>query len=260
MPSIKSNIEKILKECDKHNALLVCVTKNQTVEKIREAIKAGIKIIGENRVKEAVEKFQKLTEEVPDLQLEKHFIGQIQSNKIKQIVENFDLIQSVYKGKHLIEINKQAEKIGKIMPVLIEINISNEEQKGGIDPHKIMDFLSSSHHLKNLKIVGIMGMAENTEDQDKIRTQFIILKGIFDELQKFYPGTTVETGRDLSLHNDKKRGLSLCNDKKCISFLEYPIHDSYPEISYISMGMTNDYQLALSEGSNTVRVGRGVFN
>ena len=169
---LKKQLENTPQKAD-----LVAVTKYSDVTQINEAIKMGITKIGENRVEIMEQKFTSL------LPVEKHFIGRIQSKKIKKIVHYFDVIQSVSKFKYLEKIEKQAQEQQKNLEVFLQINISGESQKDGFLKEELDQIKNIMPNLKNTKITGIMGMAENTSDQAKIRKQFHQAKVIFEKLK-----------------------------------------------------------------------------
>ena len=203
---------------------LVAVTKSVGIEETNEVIKAGVSAIGENRVEDFERKFPQL------LPIEKHFIGQIQSRKIKRIVELFDVIQSVSSIEYLKKIDAEALAQVKPTKVLLQFNISGEVRKGGFKQDELGNnslpansreligmnqTISTTHHIK---IIGVMGMATNTEDGETVRKQFRRLKDIRDQLRA-----------------------------------------RFPEIIELSMGMSNDYKIALEEGATMLRIGRALF-
>jgi len=209
---------------------LVAVTKSVGVDETNEVIKAGVSAIGENRVEDFEKKIPEL------LPVEKHFIGQIQSRKIKRIVELFDVIQSVGSIEHLEKIEKEALAQNKQIKILLQFNISGEEQKTGFKQNEIGKIIVSSNSLsansheladKNkvvstihcVEITGVMGLATDTKDTAVVRKQFRLLKDIKDRL-----------------------------------------HAKFPSITELSMGMSNDYKIALEEGSTVLRIGRALFN
>lgn len=189
------------------NVKLVTVTKTRSVDEIQKAVDAGINCIGENKVQEAKQKFPLLPE------VEKHMIGHLQRNKVKLAVELFDMIQSVDSIKLAKEINKRCESINKVMPILIEIKIGDEESKQGIKPEEAKDLLNQLSHFKNINIQGLMCMAPFIE-AEQTRPYFRKMKELFDSLDN---------------------------------------------MKWLSMGMTNDYKIAIEEGSNMVRVGTAIF-
>ena len=204
---------------------LVAVTKSVEIEETNEVIKAGVKAIGENRVEDAEKKFPHL------LPAEKHFIGQIQSRKIKRIVELFDVVQSVSSVEHLEKIEKEALAQHKPIKVLLQFNISGGGQRGGIkqdeigkiplpaNSHELADMNQTISTIHHVKIIGVMGMASNTKEADVVRKQFRLLKDTRDQLRA-----------------------------------------RFPEIAELSMGMSNDYKIALEEGATMLRVGRLLFD
>ncbi|OFZ10215.1 MAG: hypothetical protein A3D92_22170, partial [Bacteroidetes bacterium RIFCSPHIGHO2_02_FULL_44_7] len=185
------------------NVTLVAVTKSVGIEETNEVIKAGVRAIGENRIEDAEKKFPHL------LPVEKHFIGQIQSRKIKRIVELFDVIQSVGSIEHLQRIENEADKQQKDIRVLLQFNISGEKQRGGFNPEELgkiiqaiaSDPLSANSReladkgkiilaIRHVEIIGVMGMASQTNDMAIVRKQFRLLKSIRDELRTTYPAIT----------------------------------------------------------------------
>jgi pyridoxal phosphate enzyme (YggS family) len=198
---------------------LVAVSKFHPREAILEAYQAGQRIFGESRVQELCEKQPSCHSDI-----EWHFIGHLQTNKIKQIVPFVTLIHGVDSLKLLKEIDKEGEKIGRVIPCLLQIHIAQEESKFGFSFDECRDFFSGSF-LKDLKFIrlhGLMGMATLTENVSQIRAEFKSLKSFFDELKKNY--MIDET-----------------------SFCE------------LSMGMSDDYKIAIEEGSTMVRIGSVIF-
>ena len=218
MSSIQTNYKNLSSEVKSINpdAKICVVTKTQSVEKILEAIEAGAKIIGENRIQEAEAKFPSIPSSV-----KKHLIGHLQRNKAKKAVELFDVIESVDSLRLAKKINEECEKIGKIMQIMLEVNTSGEEQKYGFLPEEVLEKMKEISQLKNLRIIGLMTVAKYEENSENCRGSFRKLKELFDEIKV------------LNLKN--------------------------VEMKYLSMGMTNDYKIALEEGSNLIRVGTGVF-
>ena len=215
---VKENIQNILSEL-KGKAKLVAVTKTQHVSAIKEAYDAGHRIFGENRPQELAAK----REELPD-DIEWHMIGHLQTNKVKLIVPFVDLIHSVDSLHLLSEINKEAEKIDRIVDCLLQIKIAKEETKYGLDIAEAVDILQSPEfeQMDNVRIVGLMGMATLTEDENIIRSEFKHLHHNFGLIKEQF-------------FSDKNY------------FKE------------ISMGMSGDYKIAVEEGSTIVRVGSLIF-
>lgn len=192
---------------------LVAVTKTVSPEKINLALQHGIKIIGENKIQEARDKFTQL-----NCPVEKHMIGHLQRNKVKYAVEMFNMIQSVDSLRLAEEINQRTESR---MPILIEVNTSGESSKFGCAPEETIDLLKQISSLSNLEVQGFMTIGLFTDDIEKVRPRFKMLKGIFDE------------AKNLSLPN--------------------------ANISILSMGMTSDFEIAIEEGANMVRIGTAIF-
>jgi len=174
--NLRSVREKIDKAAKGREIILVCVTKRANVPQIKEAIDSGVRVIGENRVKDAIEKFFKLPI------VEKHMIGHLQTNKVKHAVQHFDVIQSVDSLKLAKEIDKRSVAIGKVMPVMIEVNVSGEEQKHGIKPADANDFLNQLTKLINIKVIGLMTMAPFVV-AEKTRPYFAKLRQINMQLK-----------------------------------------------------------------------------
>ena len=158
--------------------ILVAVTKNHGVELMREAIDAGAKNIGENRVQEASEKFQTLNREVT-----RHLIGHLQTNKAKQAVKLFDLIESVDSQHLAAAIDKAAAQIGKVQDILIQVNLARETQKSGVLLEDLNALISFVDGLKNLRLRGLMMIAPNFPDVEQCRPLFAQMRKLFDELK-----------------------------------------------------------------------------
>ncbi|MDH4222263.1 MAG: YggS family pyridoxal phosphate-dependent enzyme, partial [candidate division Zixibacteria bacterium] len=200
----------------KEDITLVAVTKNVEPERVNQGIDAGIKIIGENRIQEAEEKFKFIKVDV-----EKHLVGHLQTNKVKKALELFDLIQSL-DSLHLgQEISKRSKEKGKIAEVLIEVNSSDEPSKYGIKPDEVIRFVEEVSKLEHIKIKGLMTVGLLTEDIEKVKPCFVKLRNIFDLL------------KSLKIQN--------------------------MEMRYLSMGMSSDFEAAIEEGSNMIRIGTAIF-
>lgn len=213
---IRENVKNFLDEIP-DNVELIAVTKTVNVDRIREAINAGVKNIGENKVQEALSKF----DDLKDLKVKWHLIGRLQSNKAKKAVEIFDLIHSVDSIKLANVLNKEAEKLSKVQEVLLQVNVSREETKTGFFVEDLITALPELAKLDNLCIKGLMTIGIDTDDQSIMERCFKELK----DLEK-----RVNMGKYL------KRDLDI-----------------------LSMGMSNDYKIAIAEGSNMIRLGRAIF-
>ena len=225
METIKNNLEiineKIKKAALKANRSpeeikLVAVTKTATTEQIKEAINAGVKIIGENKVQEAKEKYQILTADI-----EWHLVGHLQTNKVKYAIEIFDCIHSVDSIKLAEEIDKRSLQFGKTTNVLVEVNVSGEETKYGIKPEEVEPFLKEISEFSRIRVRGLMTIAPITEDKEEVRPYFRKLRELFEKIK-------------------------IKNIKNI-------------RMDYLSMGMTEDFEVAIEEGANMVRIGRGIF-
>jgi len=217
MPTIAQNIEDTEKKLN-GKARLIAVTKTKPVEVLEETYNAGFRRFGENKVQEMTAKYEVLPKDI-----EWHMIGHLQSNKIKYIAPYVSLIHSVDQFKLLKEINKEAKKNDRIINCLLQIFIAEEETKFGLSESEAKEILESSEFdlLTNIKIIGLMGMASNTDDQTQVRQEFRQLKTIFDTFKSFQK------------HN--------------------------VDMQELSMGMSGDYQIAVEEGSTLVRVGSAIF-
>ncbi len=199
---------------------LVGVTKYSEASDIEEAIAGGLCHVGENRVQAAREKFP-LIKNLD--QVTRHLIGHLQTNKVKHAVELFDIIQSVDSIKLVDEIQKQGVKTGKVVQILVQINVAAEEQKYGVDKETAFVLLDHIRSLDHVNVLGLMTMAPFVEDENIIRASFRGLKKIFDESKERYRGS------------------------------------ANIEMQYLSMGMSGDYAIALEEGANMVRIGSAIF-
>jgi len=213
--TIKQNVKQILSELP-NGIELVAAAKTRTAEEVLAAIESGVKIIGENYVQEAERSY-----EVIGNKAKWHFIGYLQKNKVKKAVRLFDMIETVDSIDLAMEIDKRCAQIGKIMPVLIEINSGREKQKSGVLPENAEPLVREISHLQNIKIMGLMTMGPRFGNPEDSRPYFVETKKIFDQVKK------------LNLPN--------------------------VEMKYLSMGMTNSYKIALAEGANIVRIGTRIF-
>ena len=215
---IQQNLKEVLADIPQQ-VRLVAVSKFHPKEAIEAAYTAGQRIFGESKVQELEEKYASLPKDI-----EWHFIGHLQTNKVKYIAPYIAMIHAVDTYKLLAEIDRQAAKAGRTISCLLEIHIAQEESKYGFSLQECRDMLDegSWKGLKNIGICGLMGMATYTDDTDQIRNEFKTLHDFFLELkQKHFQDT-----------------------------------DSFKEIS---MGMSHDYQLAIEEGSTLVRIGSKIF-
>jgi PLP dependent protein len=210
------HLSKISKE---HNATLVAVSKTYSPEDVLEVYHAGIRDFGENRVQEVVPKYEVLPKDI-----RWHLIGHLQSNKVKYIAPFVSLIHSVDSPGLAATIHQQALKNNRVIDVLLQVHIADEEHKFGFSEEELRSFLSdlSKQPLNGIHIRGLMGMATFTEDEEQIRSEFRFLKNLFDGIQAAY--FQADTSFDT-----------------------------------LSMGMSGDYEIALQEGSNMLRVGSLIF-
>ena len=218
MNSIAENLRSIRSSIPE-GVTLVAVSKTKPVSDLQEAYDAGQRIFGENKVQEILDKAQQLPNDI-----EWHMIGHLQTNKVKQLVPVVSLIHGVDSLKLLQEINKQAEKIDRAIPVLLQMHIASEETKFGMDFDEIESLLQSHEvvEMQHISIRGLMGMASFTDDERQVRDEFSNLHNYFQLIKSHY-------------------------------------FKFNPEFSIISMGMSGDYQIAIDEGSTMVRVGSAIF-
>ncbi|MEO6670996.1 MAG: YggS family pyridoxal phosphate-dependent enzyme [Ferruginibacter sp.] len=220
MAFLKDKYQNIKAQLDKNNVTLVAVSKTKTVEDILDAYNNGVRDFGENYVQELVDKYEALPKDI-----RWHFIGHLQTNKVKYIAGFVHLIHSVDSEKLLLEIAKQATKIKRVIDCLLQVYISKDETKFGFDEQELEMLIkkmeANNESLKHISIKGLMGMATFTEDNGLIETEFNHLKTIFDR------------------HN-KAKTESL-------------------QLTILSMGMSADYTFGINAGSNMVRIGSLLF-
>ena len=215
---VKDNLLAV-KQTLKENVKLVAVSKYQPIELLEQAYEAGQRVFGESHALEVRDKAEAMPKDI-----EWHFIGHLQTNKVKYIAPFISCIESVDSLKLMQEINKQTLKNDRVIDCLLQFHVAQEETKSGFTLEECEQVLSSEEFsdLKNIRIIGVMGMATYTEDEKQIRKEFKTLVANFAYLKMAY----------FSANQDFKE---------------------------ISMGMTDDYQIAMSEGSTIVRVGSGIF-
>ena len=215
--SIASNIASI-RATIPDGVTLICVSKFHPVEAIRQAYEAGERDFGESRVQELLPKYEALPKDI-----RWHFIGHLQTNKVKQIVPFVHMIHSVDSIRLLETINREAEKIGRRIKVLLEVHIAEEETKSGFTPEEILSLNTQLSTLNYIDICGVMGMATNTDDESEWRRCFRAIASLASQL---------------------------------ITSTPHRLIASSPEIS---MGMSDDYLVAIEEGSTMVRIGSTIF-
>ena len=213
--TIKQNVSQILSELPE-GVQLVAAAKTRKPEEILEAIETGIKIVGENYVQEAERAYELIGNKA-----KWHFIGHLQKNKVKKAVKIFDMIETVDSFELANEIDKRCAQIGKVMPVLIEVNIGREAQKSGVLPENTEQLAKEISALPNIRLMGLMTMGPLSGDPEDSRPYFVAMKKLFEKMKK----------------------------------VELP----NTEMKYLSMGMTNSYQIAPEEGANIVRIGTKIF-
>ncbi|HEY4544269.1 MAG TPA: YggS family pyridoxal phosphate-dependent enzyme [Tissierellaceae bacterium] len=225
MKYLKENLEELILDIEesakkvgktKEDIKLVGVTKTIDLDVIEEAIRLGLTDIGENRVQELTDKMDNINEDVNF-----HMIGHLQSNKVKDIIGRVELIHSLDRKSLAKEINKRAKQNDISADALIEVNISGEESKFGLNPKDVKKFIEDIEKYGNINIRGLMTIAPHTNDEKIIRETFSGLRKLSEDIEK----------------------------------------SNYKNVSmdYLSMGMTNDYKIAIEEGANIIRVGRKIF-
>lgn len=223
MNNIKTNIERFLNKLEysvnisgrkSSEVKLVAVTKTVDVEKINMAIESGIKIIGENKVQEFLTKLPQLEE------CEKHFIGSLQTNKVKQIADKIDLFHSLDRIELLDTLDKNGERLNKKIETLIQINIAKEPTKGGVLPEEIEEFCEKVAEKRWINVKGLMALPK-AENKDQSRKYFALVREMLERLEK--------------------QNYNNCN------FVE------------LSMGMSQDYEQAVAEGATYIRIGSALF-
>ncbi|PZD79552.1 YggS family pyridoxal phosphate-dependent enzyme [Mesonia sp. K7] len=214
MSSITENILQLKKEIPEHISL-IAVSKTKPNEDILEAYQTGHRIFGENKIQEMVDKHEQLPKDI-----EWHMIGHVQRNKVKYMAPFVHLIHAVDSLKLLKEVNKRAAQNKRSINCLLQVKIAEEDSKFGLDIDSAKEILISKAYaeMDNVKIIGLMGMATFTEDENQIEQEFAYLQKHFKALQK-----------------------------------------EYPQLQTLSMGMSGDYQIAIRNGSNMIRVGSSIF-
>lgn len=214
--SLANNLIEIKSTLPEH-VTLVAVSKTKPVSDLMEAYEAGQRIFGENKIQEMAEKWEQMPKDI-----QWHMIGHVQTNKVKFMAPFVSLVHGVDSLKLLHEINKLAKKNNRIIDCLLQIHIAAEETKFGLDEEELTSLLSSNefHEMKNIRIVGLMGMATFTDDKEQVKKEFTHLKTIFDTIRS---------------------------------------KDALQCVSTLSMGMSGDYQLAIECGSTMVRIGSSIF-
>lgn len=215
--SIQSNLNEIKAELPAH-VTLVAVSKTKPVSDLMEAYNAGQRIFGENKIQEMAVKYDEMPKDI-----QWHMIGHVQTNKVKYMAPFVSLVHGVDSLKLLAEINKQAKKNNRVIDCLLQMHIAEEETKFGMDESELNELLASDEFraMESIKVIGLMGMATFTEDENQIRKEFTHLKSIFDNLS----------------------GLLTDN---C-------------QLTTLSMGMSGDYNIAIECGSTMVRIGSSIF-
>jgi len=218
--AIKENLTKIKEQIDNINVKIIAVTKYSSQEQIFEAYNLGIRNFGESYLQDAIEKISRKSQyENPEDLISWHFIGRLQKNKVKQVVGKFCLIHSVDSLELGVLINKVANGNELVQDVLLQVNISGEETKAGFNPDDLRGSFGKLIKLPNVRIQGLMTIAPKTDDENLIRSYFSDLSSLQKELNKNF----------------------------------------MTDIKELSMGMTNDYKMAVECGATMIRIGKGLF-
>lgn len=213
--------QRLARACERagrkrEEVLLLGASKYANAEKIREAYQCGVRVFGESRAQDFLKKF----EELKDLPIDWHFIGNLQTNKVKYIIDKVSLIHSLDRPSLAEEIQKRAEKLGKVQDVLIEVNVGKEETKGGVyeeDLEKLFEYCLS---LKNLRVLGLMAIPPYKENPEEVRPYFVKLRKLKEKLEDLYK----------------------------------------IKLPHLSMGMSGDFEVAVEEGATIVRIGSAIFS
>jgi hypothetical protein len=213
--TIQQNVKNILKEIPP-SVKLVAAAKTRTPDEIKQAVEAGIQIVGENYVQEAETAYKAVGPRV-----KWHFIGHLQRNKVKTALEIFDMIETLDRMSLAKEIEKRAASSGRIVPVLIEVNSGREEQKFGMFPEDVEDFIEKISKMRHINVQGLMTMGPMFGEPENARPFFVETRRLYERLKK----------------------------------MDFP----NVEMRYLSMGMTNSYRVAVDEGANMIRIGTKIF-
>lgn len=216
--SIAENLNSIKAEIPA-NVTLVAISKTHEPEVVMQAYNAGQRIFGENKVQELLSKYEAMPKDI-----QWHLVGHLQTNKVKYVAPFVSLIQSVDSAKLLKEINKNAHKNNRVIDCLLQVHIADEDTKFGLSNTEVFEILESTSYtnMKNIRVVGLMGMATFTDKTDQVRMEFHKLNELFSLVKQKY-------------------------------FAELPSFNS------LSMGMSGDYEIAIDEGATIIRVGSSIF-
>lgn len=220
---VRERIERAAKKSGREAAdiKIIAVTKTIDVQRIVKAIELGITDIGENRVQELCEKYDRININNIGIGFNWHMIGHLQTNKVKYIINKVHMIQSLDRVELAREIQKRAEKVNRILDVLVQVNVAREETKFGLFKEQVPEFVKILAGFKNIRVKGLMTIAPYAKDPEDVRH-------IFRELRKL-------------LIDIKKENIDNI------------------DMDYLSMGMSNDFEVAIEEGSNMVRIGTAIF-
>ncbi len=219
MSEISENLRRVRASLPQEGVTLVAVSKFHPAEAVREAYDAGQRIFGESRAAELTAKVSLLPDDIVW-----HFIGHLQTNKVKAVVAAADVIESIDSERLLRRVDEAAAALGRRVKVLLQAHVADEETKFGLTPDEMLSMVTPEllGSLRAVTIVGVMGMATNTDDEERVRADFIALRRLFETLR------------------------------------EGPMAGN-PDFTVLSMGMSQDRDIAIAEGSNTVRIGTDIF-
>jgi len=225
--SIAQNLVEVMATLPGH-VTLVAVSKTKSAEEILEAYHAGQRHFGENKVQEMAAKADALPKDIMW-----HFIGHVQTNKIKYMAPFVHLVHGVDREKVLAELNKEAKKCNRIIDCLLQVHIAQEETKFGFDAAEVKMLFEKNlpETYPNVRVCGLMGMATFTDDETQLRTEFRILKNLFEEF----------------------------NVQRSTFNVDKTVNVQPSTFNMLSMGMSGDYPIAIQEGSNVVRIGTAIF-
>lgn len=223
LESVRERIEQACQRSgrDADDVTLIGVTKTFPLDVTRAARAAGLRDFGENRAQDLVDKAERLPGEYLEGDVRWHMIGHLQRNKAKDVVACADLFHALDSPRLAREVDKRARKIDRVMPCLVQVNVSGEESKYGLEPDEVEAYLNSLAEYPHLRVLGLMTLAAPTEDPEEVRPQFRLLRTLFEQ---------------------------------------YDARDNpQVEMRYLSMGMSGDFEVAIEEGATHVRVGTAIF-
>lgn len=223
LEDVRERIEQACQRAGRRSSevTLVGVSKTFPLAAVEAAYEAGLRDFGENRVQELEKKSAGLPGIYNEGDVRWHLVGHLQRNKVKKAIQHFDLFHALDSPRLARELDKRAARIDRVIPALVQVNVSGEASKYGMDPEKVPDYLDGLAQYEHLKVVGLMTIPALVENAEKVRPGFSLLRKLFDEYA------------DQAVPN--------------------------VDLQFLSMGMTNDFEVAIEEGATHIRVGRGIF-